>query len=62
MVEEFFRAVSTNAGITLHARVLYGKNNHHIVEALYKAFGKALSEALTYDERIKGVMSTKGLL
>ena len=62
MVEEFFRAVSVNAGITLHARVLYGKNNHHMVEALFKAFGKALSEALTYDERIKGVLSTKGLL
>ena len=62
MVEEFFRAVATNAGITLHARVLYGKNNHHMVEALFKAFGKALSEALTYDERIKGVLSTKGCL
>lgn len=62
MVEEFFRAVATNAGITLHARVIYGKNNHHMVEALFKAFGKALSEALTYDERIKGVLSTKGSL
>ena len=62
MVEEFFRAVSVNAGITLHVRVIYGKNNHHMVEALFKAFGKALSEALTYDERIKGALSTKGLL
>lgn len=62
MVEEFFRAVAVNAGITLHARVIYGKNNHHMVEALFKAFGKALSEALTYDERIKGVLSTKGCL
>ena len=62
MVEEFFRAVATNAGITLHARVLYGKNNHHMAEALFKAFGKALREALTYDERIKGVLSTKGCL
>ena len=62
MVEEFFRAIAVNAGITLHARVLYGKNNHHMVEALFKAFGKALSEALTYDERIKGVLSTKGCL
>jgi imidazoleglycerol-phosphate dehydratase len=62
MVEEFFRAVVVNAGITLHARVLYGKNNHHMVEALFKAFGKALSEALTYDDRIKGVLSTKGRL
>jgi imidazoleglycerol-phosphate dehydratase len=62
MVEEFFRAIALNAGITLHARVLYGKNNHHMVEALFKAFGKALSEALIYDERIKGVLSTKGCL
>jgi len=62
MVEEFFRAVATNAGITIHARVIYGKNNHHMVEALFKAFGKALSEALTYDARIKGVLSTKGFL
>lgn len=62
MVEEFFRAIAVNAGITLHARVLYGENNHHMVEALFKAFGKALSEALTYDDRIKGVLSTKGCL
>ena len=62
MVEEFFRAIAANAGITLHARIIYGKNNHHMVEALFKAFGKALSEALTYDERIKGVLSTKGSL
>lgn len=62
MVEEFFRAVAVNGGITLHAKVLYGKNNHHMVEALFKAFGSALSEALTYDQRIKGVLSTKGCL
>lgn len=62
MVEEFFRAIATNGGITLHARVIYGKNNHHMVEALFKALGKALSEALTYDKRIKGVLSTKGSL
>lgn len=62
MVEEFFRAVAVNSGITLHARVLYGKNNHHMVEALFKAFGSALSKALTYDQRIKGVHSTKGCL
>lgn len=62
MVEEFFRAVAVNGGITLHARIIYGKNNHHMVEALFKALGKALSEALTYDSRIKGVLSTKGSL
>lgn len=62
MVEEFFRALSFNSGITLHARVLYGKNNHHMAEALFKALGRALSEAISFDERIKGVMSTKGCI
>lgn len=60
MTEEFFRAVAMNAGITLHARVLYGKNNHHKIEGLFKAFGRALREASDFDTRIKGVMSTKG--
>lgn len=62
LVEEFFRAVAFNAGITLHAKVIYGKNAHHMIEALFKAFGRALREAATKDERIKGVMSTKGSL
>lgn len=60
MVEEFLRAVAFNAGITLHARVLYGKNNHHMIEAVFKALGRALREAVDIDPRIKGVMSTKG--
>ncbi|KOF56897.1 MULTISPECIES: imidazoleglycerol-phosphate dehydratase HisB [Clostridium] len=62
MVEEFFRAVAFNSGITLHVRVLYGKNNHHMIEGIFKAFGRALSEAVSKNERIKGVMSTKGML
>jgi imidazoleglycerol-phosphate dehydratase len=62
MTEEFFRAVAFNAGITLHARVLYGKNNHHMIEALFKALGRALCEAASYDARIEGVMSTKGTI
>lgn len=62
MVEEFFRALAFNAGITLHARVLYGKNTHHMIEALFKALGRALCEAFEIDSRIKGVMSTKGSL
>ncbi|MBM7869123.1 imidazoleglycerol-phosphate dehydratase [Clostridium pascui] len=62
MVEEFFRAFAVNGGITLHARVLYGRNNHHMIEALFKALGRALGEAITIDQRIKGVMSTKGVL
>ena len=62
MTEEFFRALAFNAGITLHEKILYGKNNHHMIEALFKASGRALKEALTKDPSIKGVMSTKGVL
>jgi len=62
LVEEFFRAVAFNAGINLHIKVFYGSNNHHIIEAVFKAFGRALDEATRTDERIEGVMSTKGSL
>ncbi len=62
MVEEFFRAVATACGMTLHIKVLDGKNNHHIAEAIFKAFGKALDMATSYDGRIDGVLSTKGML
>lgn len=62
MVEEFFRAVSDNAGMTLHIKVLDGKNNHHIAEGIFKAFGRAMDMATSIDERIDGVLSTKGML
>lgn len=62
MVEEFFRAVSANCGMTLHIKLLYGKNNHHVAEGIFKAFGKALDMAKTIDPRINGVLSTKGML
>ena len=62
MTEEFFRSFAFNAGITLHGKILYGKNTHHMIEALFKALARALNEALTIDETIKGVMSTKGIL
>lgn len=62
LVEEFLRALTFNAGITLHARILYGKNNHHMIEAVFKALGRALREAVDRDEKINGVMSTKGTL
>ncbi len=62
MVEEFFRAVCTNAGINLHIKMLEGKNSHHIAEGIFKAFGKSLDMAVSYDERINGVLSTKGML
>ncbi len=60
MTEEFFRALSTNAGITLHLRAEYGKNSHHIAEALYKAAAHALRLACTSTG--SGVLSTKGSL
>lgn len=62
MVEEFFRAVAVNAGMNLHIQVLRGKNNHHIIEGMCKAFAKALLMAVTLNPRIKGVPSTKGML
>ncbi|HOQ36537.1 MAG TPA: imidazoleglycerol-phosphate dehydratase HisB [Acetivibrio sp.] len=62
LVEEFFRAVANNAGINLHIKVFYGSNTHHIIEAIFKAFGRALDEASGIDNRIEGVMSTKGML
>ncbi|MDC2866040.1 MULTISPECIES: imidazoleglycerol-phosphate dehydratase HisB [unclassified Bacillus (in: firmicutes)] len=62
LAEEFFRAVAHAANITLHARVLYGSNTHHKIEALFKAFGRALCEATEKNEKIIGVNSTKGLL
>lgn len=60
MVEEFFRAVACNAEMNLHIKLLDGKNNHHIVEGIFKAFGNALDEATLIDPRIKGALSTKG--
>lgn len=62
LFEEFFRAVSHNAGMTLHIKLLHGSNSHHIAEAVFKAFGRALDEATKIDDRIKGIMSTKGTL
>lgn len=62
MVREFFYAISYAAGINLHIKVLSGSNNHHIIEAIFKAFGKALDEATSYDPRITDVLSTKGSL
>jgi len=62
MLEEFFRAVAGHAGLTLHLKVLDGQNNHHMAEALFKAFGRALGEAVSYDPRVEGALSTKGTL
>ena len=62
LVQEFFRALAFNAGITLHLKVEYGQNTHHMIEALFKAFARALDDALTLDPRVTGVPSTKGVL
>ncbi len=62
LFEEFFRAIATNIGLTLHIKSMYGNNNHHIVEAIFKAFARALKDAVTIDASISGVLSTKGVL
>ncbi|MBM7572272.1 imidazoleglycerol-phosphate dehydratase HisB [Aquibacillus albus] len=62
LVREFFQAFAFQSGITLHARVLYGINTHHKIEALFKATGRALSEAIRVNPDIEGVNSTKGLI
>jgi len=60
--EECIRALAVNAGVTLHVRILYGSNTHHMIEAVFKGLARALREAAAFDPREKGVPSTKGLL
>ncbi len=62
LAEEFFRAVANNAKLTLHLRIAYGSNAHHMIEAAFKAFARALREALAIDPDEPGVPSTKGTL
>lgn len=62
LVTEFFYALASNAQMNLHIRLLAGQNDHHKIEAIFKAFGKALDQAVSMDERISGVLSTKGSL
>lgn len=62
MAEEFFRALATNAGITLHICLLDGKNRHHILEAVFKAVGRAFGLAVRKNSHVVGVPSTKGSL
>ena len=62
MAREFFYAVSYAAAMNLHLKILYGANDHHKLEALFKAFAKALDAASRPDPRIEGVLSTKGTL
>ena len=62
LVEEFLRALALNAGMNLHVNVPYGRNSHHVAEAIFKALAKALDAATQLDPRVKGVPSTKGVL
>lgn len=63
MVKEFFYAISYGAGMNLHIKQISGSNNHHIIEAAFKAFAKALDQATTHDKRLEGkILSTKGSL
>ena len=62
MVKEFFYAISYSAGINLHIKEMYGENAHHIIEAMFKAFARALDEASRIDRRVTGLPTTKGAL
>jgi imidazoleglycerol-phosphate dehydratase len=62
LVEDFLQALVSTGGITLHVNVPYGRNTHHIIEAIFKALGRALREAVSLDPRVRGVPSTKGKL
>lgn len=62
MIKEFFYAISYTAGMNINIKMMSGSNNHHIAESMFKAFGKALDMATSYDERIEDVLSTKGAL
>jgi imidazoleglycerol-phosphate dehydratase len=62
LIEEFFRAFASHAKLTLHINLIYGKNNHHVAEAIFKSFGRALSAAIAYNPKLSGIPSTKGAL
>ncbi len=62
LFEDFFQALVTHAAMNLHVNVMYGRNSHHIMEAIFKALAKAMDQATGIDDRISGVLSTKGKL
>jgi len=62
LAREFFQAFTNHCGLNLHINVMYGSNMHHIIEACYKAFARAMDVATQVDTRVEGVMSTKGIL
>lgn len=62
LFEDFFQALANQGGLNLHVNVRYGRNPHHVIEAVFKAFAKAMDQATRLDERVVGVPSTKGVL
>lgn len=62
LIKEFFKSFSDHSGMTLHINLMYGKNSHHMAEAVFKAFALALRKAVTIHGRIEGILSTKGSL
>jgi imidazoleglycerol-phosphate dehydratase len=62
LIQEFFRALVNKGGMNLHINVAYGENDHHIIESIFKAFGRALDQAVSFDDRVSGIPSSKGLL
>jgi imidazoleglycerol-phosphate dehydratase len=62
MAKEFFKAFVSRGGLNLHINVSYGENEHHIIESMFKALGRALDQAVSFDGRIKNVRSSKGTL
>jgi imidazoleglycerol-phosphate dehydratase len=62
MIEHFFQSFAENIKANIHVEVIYGKNTHHKIEAMFKAFARALRQACEHDPRVKGVLSTKGKL
>jgi imidazoleglycerol-phosphate dehydratase len=62
LVKEFFKAFTDNSGITLHINFLYGENGHHIIESIFKAFARAFRNAVSLNEGVRGILSTKGRL
>ena len=62
LIEEFLRAFANNAGVNLHVEILYGRDQHHMAESIFKALARALDQATEIDPRVEGVPSTKGSL
>lgn len=62
LVKEFFKAFTDNSGITLHINFLYGENGHHIIESIFKAFARSFRNAVSINDHVRGVLSTKGRL